>query len=73
MNKRTKHNRNKNKKQNKSKRLYGGAQVEHVTPVPQVKENPPGIFDVIGNKLATYSGNVVGYVKNKGLRLVGLE
>jgi len=86
MNKRTKHNRNKNKKINKSKRLYGGAQLEHVTPVPQEtnknsfvtpvpqdKEKPPGIFDVIGNKLATYSGNVAGYVKNKGLRLVGLE
>jgi len=86
MNKRTRHNRNKNKKLNKSKRYYGGAQLEHVTPVPQATDTnsfvtpvpqqqvkPPGIFDVIGNKLASYSGKVAGYVKNKGLRLVGLQ
>ena len=87
MSKRTKHNRNKNKKfYNRSKRLYGGAQLEHgatnyvtpvpnslVTPVPQNEVKPPGIFDVIGDKLATFSGNVAGYVENKGLRLLGLK
>jgi hypothetical protein len=76
MNKRTRHNRNKNKKLNKSKRYYGGAQLEqgpHVTQVPQHEGKPPGIFDVLGDKLATYSGKVAGYVKNKGLRLVGLQ
>jgi uncharacterized phage infection (PIP) family protein YhgE len=87
MSKRTKHNRNKNKKfNNRSKRLYGGAQLEHgatnyvtpvpkslVTPVPQNEVKPPGIFDVIGDKLATFSGNVAGYVENKGLRLLGLK
>ena len=73
MNKRTRHNRNKNKKLNKSKRYYGGAQIEHVSPVPQERVKPPGIFNLIGDKLATYSGNVAGYVKNKGLRLIGLQ
>ena len=79
MSKRTKHNRNKNKKfNNRSKKLYGGAQLEHdvsnyVTPVPHREGKPPGIFDVIGNKLATYSGDVAGYFENKGLRLLGLE
>ena len=79
MSKRTKHNRNKNKKfNNKSRKLYGGAELEHgatnyVTPVPHQEGKPPGIFDVIGHKLATFSGNVAGYVENKGLRLLGLK
>jgi len=95
MSKRTKHNRNKNKKiNNKSRKLYGGAELEHgatnyvtpvpksvvtpepesfVTPVPHQEGKPPGIFDVIGDKLATFSGNVAGYVENKGLRLLGLK
>ena len=32
-----------------------------------------GIFDIIGNKVADYSGDVAGYVNEKALRLVGLQ
>ena len=68
MNKRTKRNRNRNKKLNKSKKYYGGLKVTN----PNVKSHP-GIFDMIGNKLSSYSGNAAGYITDKGLRLIGLE
>jgi uncharacterized phage infection (PIP) family protein YhgE len=73
MNKRTQNNKNRNKNKkinNKSRKLYGGA---HPTaPALQVNK-PPGIFDIIGDRLATYSGDVAGYVGTKGLRLLGLK
>ena len=38
------------------------------------KETPPeGIFDILGDKIADYSGDVAGYVGDKALRLVGLQ
>jgi len=73
MNKRTKRNKNK-KVNNKSKRYYGGASLQNNEMVTsQVSQNPPGIFDIIGDKLASYSGDVTGYITDKGLRLFGLK
>ena len=76
MNKRTKRNKNK-KVNNKSKKYYGGANVKpnEATTVKTVEreENPPGIFNIIGDKLADYSGDVTGYIADKGLRLIGLQ
>jgi len=38
------------------------------------KETPPeGVFDILGDKIADYSGDVAGYVGDKALRLVGLQ
>ena len=76
MNKRTKRNKNK-KSNNKSKKYYGGTNVKpnEDTSVKTLEreENPPGIFNIIGDKLADYSGDVTGYIADKGLRLIGLE
>jgi uncharacterized phage infection (PIP) family protein YhgE len=82
MNKRTRRNKNK-KTNNKSKKYYGGTsappinqpnQVNTLQPLSApVSQKPPGILDFIGNKLSTYSGDVTGYVADKGLRLFGLE
>jgi hypothetical protein len=75
MNKRTK--RNKNKKVNKSKKYYGGANVKSneltSSQKSQKSQNTPGIFNIIGDKIADYSGDVTEYVADKGLRLFGLE
>jgi hypothetical protein len=32
-----------------------------------------GVFDILGDKIADYSGDVAGYVGDKALRLVGLQ
>jgi hypothetical protein len=73
MNKRTKRNKNK-KFNNKSKKYYGGASLQNNEMVTsRVSQNPPGIFNIIGDKLATYSGDITGYFADKGLRLLGLK
>ena len=63
MNKQTKRIRRNRK--NKTRKYYGGA--------VEVTEKSKGIFDVIGDKLSGYSGKALDYVKNKSLRLVGLQ
>jgi hypothetical protein len=73
MNKRSRYNKN-NKNNNKSKKYYGGATGQTINKsMSHVGIKPPGIFDVIGNRLSSYSGDVVEYVSDKGLRLLGLE
>ena len=62
MNKRTKRNR---KAKNQTKKYYGGKSM--------VSEDSRGVFDLIGDKLSGYSGKAFDYVKNKGLRLAGLQ
>jgi hypothetical protein len=63
MNKQTK--RIKKNKKNKTRKYYGGA--------IEVTDKSKGIFDLIGDKLSGYSDNAFDYVKDKGLRLVGLQ
>lgn len=65
MTKQTKHNR-KNRIKNKSKKYYGGKSKEGF-------QNSKGIFDLVGDKLSSFSEKAVGYVADKGLRLVGLQ
>ena len=62
MNKQTKRNR---KAKNQTKKYYGGKSM--------VSEDSRGVFDLIGDKLSGYSGKAFDYVKNKGLRLAGLQ
>jgi hypothetical protein len=62
MNKQTKRNR---KAKNLTKKYYGGKST--------VSEDSRGVFDLIGDKLSGYSGKAFDYVKNKGLRLAGLQ
>jgi ABC-type transporter Mla subunit MlaD len=59
---RNKKNKNKNKKTNK---YFGGNSNEF--------EKSKGIFDIIGDKLSTYSGEAAKYAEDKGLRLLGLQ
>ena len=66
MNKQTKHNR-RNIIKNKTKKYYGGKSKDVMS------EKSKGIFDIVGEKLSNYSGKVVGYVTDKGLRLAGLQ
>jgi hypothetical protein len=69
---------------NKTKKYYGGTkkktdepEVEEENdsePDNQEKDTPPeGIFDILGDKIVDYSGDVAGYVGDKALRLVGLQ
>ena len=64
MNKQTKRIRRNRK--NKTRKHYGGS-----TEVTDNKSK--GIFDVIGDKLSDYSGKAFNYVKDKSLRLAGLQ
>jgi len=57
---------NRNKNRTKSKKYYGGEGAEE-------DNKSKGIFDVIGDKLSNYTGKVTNYIKDKGLRLAGLE
>jgi len=41
----------------KNKKIYGGS----------------GVFDLVGNKISQYSGKATEYVKDKGLRMLGLQ
>ena len=63
MNKQTKRIRRSRK--NKTHKYYGGA--------VEVDDKSKGIFDIIGDKITGYSGKAINYVKDKGLRLVGLQ
>ena len=63
MNKQTKRIRRNRK--NKSRKYYGGA--------VEITDKSKGIFDVIGDKFSGYSGKAFDYVKDKSLRLVGLQ
>jgi hypothetical protein len=63
MNKQTKRIRRNRK--NKSRKYSGGA--------VNVDDKSKGIFDVIGEKISGYSGKAFNYVKDKGLRLAGLQ
>jgi hypothetical protein len=65
--KRVRKNKNKSKNRTKSIKYYGGAlEVEKNT-------NSKGIFTLIGDKLSNYTGKITNYIKDKGLRLAGLE
>jgi len=64
MNKQTKRIRRNIK--NKTRKYYGGA-------VPDETVENKGIFDIIGDKLSGYSGKAFTYIKDKGLRLAGLQ
>lgn len=65
--KRVKKNKNRSKNRTKSIKYYGGAlEVEKNT-------NSKGIFTLIGDKLSNYTGKITNYIKDKGLRLAGLE
>lgn len=66
MNKKTKRIRNRKNKTNKIRKYYGGFNEVN-------KEKNEGVLGIIGNKLSGYSGQVFDYVKNKGLRLAGLQ
>jgi hypothetical protein len=66
-------------KKNKTRKYYGGRSVvpnnnlNTVTDRNESTDKSKGIFDVIGDKLSGYSGEAFDYVKDKGLRLVGLQ
>jgi len=64
MNKQTKRIR-RNKIKNKSRKYYGGSN--------EVTHRSKGIFDIIGDKISGYSGKAFNYVKDKSLRLAGLQ
>lgn len=70
MNKQTKRIR-RNRIKNKSRKHYGGS-LQGVQK-PQFTDESKGIFDIIGDKLSGYSGKAFNYVKDKGLRLAGLQ
>jgi hypothetical protein len=63
MNKQTKRIRRNRK--NKTRKYYGGA--------VDVDDKSKGILDIISDKITGYSGKAINYVKDKGLRLVGLQ
>jgi hypothetical protein len=67
MNKQTKGNR-RHRMKNKTKKYFGGK-----AKVNKFDEKSEGIFDFIGDKLSSYTGKIVDYTKEKGLRLVGLQ
>jgi methyl-accepting chemotaxis protein len=65
MNRQTKHNK-RNRIKNKTKKYYGGK-------TNQGFQESRGIFDIVGDKLESFSGKTVSYVADKGLRLLGLQ
>jgi ABC-type transporter Mla subunit MlaD len=65
MNKQTKRIRT-NRIKKKTRKYYGGSSSE-------VNDKSKGIFDIFGDKLTDYSGKAFSYVKDKGLRLAGLQ
>ena len=75
MNKKTK--RTRRNKKNKTRKYYGGFNKVMNNKVIDNKvidnKKSEGIIDIIGNKLSGYSGKVFDYVKEKGLRLAGLQ
>ena len=82
MNKQTKRIR-RNRIKNKSRKHSGGSvgliQKPELAPKPELAQNQElpdksnGIFNIIGDKLSVYSDKALSYVKDKGLRLAGLQ
>ena len=66
MTKQTKRIKNKFSRHSRTKK-YGGSLIS------QPLEQRKGIFDILGNTLSNYTGKAANYVKEKGLRLAGLE
>ena len=79
MNKRTKRTRI---YKSKSKKYYGGMKKKTDDEESKQDDNennsdedtpPQGVFDILGDKIVDYSGDVAGYVGDKALRLFGLQ
>lgn len=66
MNKKTK--RTGRSRKNKTRKYYGGK-----NGVTDKNGETKGVLDIIGNKLSGYSGEALNYLKEKGLRLAGLQ
>ena len=60
------------KKTRKYKKYYGGS-VELSNPESVKEDKTEGVIDIIGNKLSGYTGRMIDYGKEKGLRLLGLQ
>jgi hypothetical protein len=60
------------KKTRKYKKYYGGS-VELSNPESVKEDKTEGVIDIIGNKLSGYTGRIINYGKEKGLRLLGLQ
>lgn len=60
------------KKTRKYKKYYGG-NVELSNPESVKEDKTEGVIDIIGNKLSGYTGRIIDYGKEKGLRLLGLQ
>jgi hypothetical protein len=85
MSKLTKRNRRNriHKKYNKTKKYLGGSSNDNQPNTNNAMNNnatttsnitpSKGIFDIIGAKVGDYAGKTFNYVKEKGLRLAGLE
>ena len=67
MTKQTKRIKNKFSRHDRTKRYGGSPLSQHPS------EQRKGIFDILGDTLSNYTGKVVTYAKEKGLRLAGLE
>ena len=65
MNKKTQRNK-KNIIKNKTTKYFGGKKTE-------IFEKSRGVFDIIGDTLSSYSGKATNYIKDKSLKLVGLQ
>ena len=60
------------KKTRKYKKYYGGS-VELSNPESVKEDKTEGVIDIIGDKLSGYTGRIINYGKEKGLRLLGLQ
>ena len=60
------------KKTRKYKKYYGG-NVELSNPESVKEDKTEGVIDIIGDKLSGYTGRIINYGKEKGLRLLGLQ
>ena len=60
------------KKTRKYKKYYGG-NVELSNPESVKEDETEGVIDIIGDKLSGYTGRIINYGKEKGLRLLGLQ
>jgi hypothetical protein len=60
------------KKTRKYKKYYGG-NIELSNPEYIKGDKTEGVIDIIGNKLSGYTGRILNYGKEKGLRLLGLQ
>jgi hypothetical protein len=60
------------KKTRKYKKYYGG-NVELSNSESVKEDKTDGVIDIIGDKLSGYTGRIINYGKEKGLRLLGLQ